>query len=129
MRVIIAELTRLLNHACFVGFLLSDMRRLGHAAAVRLPRARKNPRSLRSSLSGARMMCNYHALRRLPRAIRPPSWLDAARELVDDFPRFLDEYETLLTGNEIMLARTQGIGRSRPDRAINAGITGPVLRA
>jgi len=53
---------------------------------------------------------------------------DRAR-LVENFPRFLDEYERMLTGNEIMLARTQGIGRLDGSRAINAGLTGPVLRA
>ena len=42
---------------------------------------------------------------------------------------FLDEFEALLTGNEIMMARTQGVGRLSPELAVSAGVTGPMLRA
>jgi NADH-quinone oxidoreductase subunit D len=49
--------------------------------------------------------------------------------VVDGFPGFLDEFEALITGNEILMARTQGVGRVSPALAVNAGITGPVLRA
>ena len=44
-------------------------------------------------------------------------------------PGFVDEFEQLLTGNEILMARTQGVGILRPELAVNAGITGPMLRA
>ena len=43
-------------------------------------------------------------------------------------PKFVDEFEALLSGNEILMARTQGVGVLRPDLAVNAGITGPMLR-
>jgi NADH-quinone oxidoreductase subunit D len=59
----------------------------------------------------------------------PPGWLEQAQRIVDNFPRFLDEFEALLTGNEIIIARSQGVGILPPDLAINAGITGPMLRA
>ncbi len=45
------------------------------------------------------------------------------------FPRFLDEFEALLTGNEILMSRTQGVGVLPRELAINASITGPGLRA
>jgi NADH-quinone oxidoreductase subunit D len=48
---------------------------------------------------------------------------------VAGFNGFLDEFEQLLTGNEILMARTQGVGVLPPELAINAGITGPGLRA
>ena len=48
IRVITAELTRLQNHTCLIGFLLQDMGALGHAADVCLPRARKDSRPVRS---------------------------------------------------------------------------------
>ena len=49
--------------------------------------------------------------------------------MVGNFPKFIDEYEGLLSGNEILLARTQGPGVLSRDLAVNAGITGPMLRA
>jgi NADH-quinone oxidoreductase subunit D len=55
--------------------------------------------------------------------------MEQARRIVDNFPRFLDEFEKLITTNEILLARTQEVGRLSAERAINAGITGPGLRA
>ena len=45
------------------------------------------------------------------------------------FPRFLDEFEKLIVENEILIARTQDVGRLSADLAISAGITGPMLRA
>jgi NADH-quinone oxidoreductase subunit D len=42
---------------------------------------------------------------------------------------FVDEFERLLCSNEILMARTQGVGVLRPELAINAGVTGPMLRA
>jgi NADH-quinone oxidoreductase subunit D len=59
----------------------------------------------------------------------PAGWLEHAKKVVDDFPRFLDEYEALLAGNEILMARTQGVGVLSPELAVSAGITGPMLRA
>ena len=127
LRIIMAELTRLVNHSCLVGFLFND---LGTSFTPLLYafREREKILDLFESLSGSRMMCNYQRFGGC-RVDPAPEWLAAARALVDNFPRFLDEYETMLTGNEIMLARTQGVGRLDPARAVNAGITGPVLRA
>ena len=38
------------------------------------------------------------------------AWFERAKKVVDDYPRFLEEFETLLSGNEILMARTQGVG-------------------
>ena len=51
------------------------------------------------------------------------------RQIVDRFPKFLDEFEELILGNEIVIARTQNVGKLSAELAINAGITGPMLRA
>jgi NADH-quinone oxidoreductase subunit D len=127
LRVIMAELTRLVNHSCLVGFLFND---LGTSFTPLLYafREREKILDLFESLSGSRMMCNYQRFGGC-RVDPSPEWLAQARALVDNFPRFLDEYERMLTGNEIMLARTQGVGRLDPAHAVNAGLTGPVLRA
>jgi NADH-quinone oxidoreductase subunit D len=74
------------------------------------------------------MMCNYQRFGGC-RVDAAPEWLDAARRLVGGYGRFLDEYEALITGNEILMARTQGVGRLSPELAISAGVTGPMLRA
>jgi NADH-quinone oxidoreductase subunit D len=58
----------------------------------------------------------------------PAGWLEKVRTIVDGLPEFLDETEALLTGNEILMARTQGVGVLKPELAVNAGITGPMLR-
>jgi NADH-quinone oxidoreductase subunit D len=80
------------------------------------------------SLTGARMMCNYMRFGGC-RCDLPSGWIKKAWKLVDEYPRFLDEFETLLSGNEILMARTQGVGRLSPELAVAAGITGPMLRA
>jgi NADH-quinone oxidoreductase subunit D len=127
LRIIMAELTRLVNHSCLVGFLFND---LGTSFTPLLYafREREKILDLFEALTGSRMMCNYQRFGGC-RVDPSPEWLARARALVDGFPRFLDEYEAMLTGNEILLARTQGVGRLDAARAVNAGITGPVLRA
>jgi NADH-quinone oxidoreductase subunit D len=52
-----------------------------------------------------------------------------AKDIVTRFPRFLDEFEKLLTNNEVLLARTQRVGILPKELAINAGISGPMARA
>jgi len=56
-------------------------------------------------------------------------WLARAKEIVNRFPKFLDEFEKLIVENEILIARTQNVGKLSPELAISAGITGPMLRA
>src|SRR6185503_4428593 len=56
-------------------------------------------------------------------------WLQQSNKVVENFPRFLDEFERLLTENEILISRTQGVGVLPVKLAINASITGPMLRA
>jgi len=127
LRVITAELTRLQNHACLVGFLLQDMGASGTPLMYAF-REREKILDLFESLTGARMMCNYMRFGGC-RCDLPPGWLEQAKKVVDETPRFLDEFERFLTDNEILMARTQHVGVLRRDLAINAGVTGPMLRA
>lgn len=127
IRVITAELTRLQNHACLAGFLLQDLGAMGTPLMYAF-REREKILDLFESLTGARMMCNYMRFGGC-RVDLPDGWLAQARKVVDDFPRFLDEFENLLTGNEIILARTQNVGVLPRELAINASVTGPMLRA
>jgi NADH-quinone oxidoreductase subunit D len=127
IRVITAELTRLQNHACLGGFLLQDMGASGTPLMYAF-REREKILDLFESLTGARMMCNYMRFGGC-RCDFPPGWLEQAKVLVDEFPFFLDEFEALLNENEILMSRTQGVGSVSPELAVNASITGPMLRA
>jgi len=127
LRVITAELTRLQNHTCLAGFLMQDMGASGTPLMYGF-REREKILDLFEALTGARMMCNYMRFGGC-RCDAPPGWLDEVRGVIDRYPRFLDEFEALLSGNEILMARTQGVGVLSRELAINAGITGPMLRA
>jgi NADH-quinone oxidoreductase subunit D len=127
IRVIVAELTRFQNHAGLVGFLLQDMGASGTPLMYAF-REREKILDLFESLSGARMMCNYMRFGGL-RVDCTAAWLDEVRQLIGRLPRFVDEFEALLRANEILMARTQGVGLLPRELAINAGVTGPMLRA
>ena len=127
LRVILAELTRLQNHASLLGFLLSDMGAWGTPLMYAF-REREKILDLFESLAGSRMMCDYMRFGGC-RVDAWPEWIEGARNLVAKFPKFLDEFEELILSNEIVIARTQGVGVLPPELAISAGITGPMLRA
>ena len=127
LRVILAELTRLQNHTCLAGFLLQDMGASGTPLMYAF-REREKILDLFESLTGARMMCNYMRFGGC-RCDLPPGWREQALEIVSAYPRFLDELEALLSENEILMARTQGVGVLKPELAVSAGVTGPMLRA
>jgi NADH-quinone oxidoreductase subunit D len=91
-------------------------------------REREKILDLFESLSGSRMMCNFQRFGGC-RVDPSAEWLAATRKLVDGYGAFLDEFEALLSGNEIVMARTQGVGRLPAALAVNAGVTGPMLRA
>ena len=127
IRVITAELTRLVNHTALIGFLLQDMGASGTPLMYAF-REREKILDLFESLTGARMMCNYMRFGGC-RCDLPAGWLDETKQVVAAFPQFLDEYDRLLSENEILIARTQGVGILPHELAINASITGPMLRA
>ncbi len=127
MRIIMAELTRLVNHTAVTGFLLNDMGAFGTPLLYAF-REREKILDLFEMASGSRMMCNYIR----PGGARedlPEGFLERARQLVDHYPTFLDEFESLLTQNEIIRQRTERVGILPKALAINASATGPLLRA
>jgi NADH-quinone oxidoreductase subunit D len=127
LRVILAEMTRLQNHASLCGFMLQDMGAMGTPLMYAF-REREKILDLFEAISGARMMCNFMRFGGC-RCDAPDGWLEQTAKVVDAFPSFLDEFETLLNENEILQARTQGVGVLPRELAISAGITGPMLRA
>ncbi|MGH9599085.1 MAG: NADH-quinone oxidoreductase subunit D [Terracidiphilus sp.] len=127
IRVILAELTRVQNHSVAIGFLIQDMGASGTPLMYAF-REREKILDLFEDLTGSRMMCNYMRFGGC-RVDVSPAWLGAARKVVAGLPAFADEFEALLSTNEILMARTQGIGVLGPELAVNAGVTGPMLRA
>jgi NADH-quinone oxidoreductase subunit D len=127
IRVIMAELTRLVNHVAVTGFLLNDMGAFGTPLLYAF-REREKILDLFEMASGSRMMCNYVR----PGGVRedlPDGFVERCRAVVDHFPRFLDEFERLLTDNEIVRQRTQQVGILPKELAVSASVTGPMLRA
>jgi NADH-quinone oxidoreductase subunit D len=125
--VILGELTRVVNHASAIGFLIQEMGASGTPLMYAF-KEREKILDLFEAITGARMMVNYMRFGGC-RVDATPAWLAAVRTVLDGLPRFADEFENLLCGNEILMARTQGVGILRPELAVNAGVTGPMLRA
>ena len=127
LRVILGELTRVVNHASAIGFLIQEMGASGTPLMYAF-KQREKILDLFEALTGARMMVNYMRFGGC-RVDATPAWLAAVRTVLDGLPQFADEFENLLCGNEILMARAQGVGVLRPELAVNAGISGPMLRA
>lgn len=127
LRVIMAELTRLVNHCVAIGFLLNDLGAFFTPVLYCL-RQREYILDLFEMVAGSRMTPSYIRPGGVAADV-PDEFLPAARKVVAQFPAFLDELDRLLTGNEILMARMQGVGVLPPERAMALGVTGPLLRA
>jgi NADH-quinone oxidoreductase subunit D len=150
IRVMFAEITRLLNHLLWLGAHGLDCGAMN--MLIYCFREREDLFDMYEAVSGARMHAAYFrpggVYRDLPesmpqyqvnkirneRAIkalnenRSGSLLDFIDDFTRRFPKHVDEYETLLTDNRIWKQRTVGIGVVSPERALNLGFTGPMLR-
>ena len=127
LRVIMAELARIVNHITVIGFMLND---LGAFFTPLLYAFRERERilDLFEDITGSRLMNNYFRFGGVKRDLTALH-LSTIRQIVAKFPAFLEEFETLLSKNEILCMRCQNVGVLSPETATNAGITGPVLRA
>ncbi|HJW83542.1 MAG TPA: NADH-quinone oxidoreductase subunit D [Anaerolineae bacterium] len=128
LRVIMVELTRIVNHLWAIGFLLNDLGAF-FTPALYAMEERELVLDLFEAASGSRMMCNYMRFGGVVRDA-PPGWLDTCRELVfERLPRKIDEIDLLLSQNDIIRARCIGVGYLSPEDAIAYSAGGPVLRA
>ncbi len=126
IRVLMVELTRILNHASAVGFMINDMGSWQTPLAFGM-REREKILDLFEMVSGARLMCNYFRFGGVARDL-PPEFIPNLRELLIALPAYIDELERLLRNNEILLQRAIGIGILPREVALSYGVTGPVLR-
>ncbi len=128
LRVIMAEFTRIVSHFIAVGFLFNDLGAYFTPALYGM-RERELILDLFEGVSGSRMMCNYMRFGGVF-ADLPEGWIERARELVwNRLPRVMEEFEKLLSGNEIFLTRTRGTGVLTREEAIAYSMAGPMLRA
>ncbi|HRO61226.1 MAG TPA: NADH-quinone oxidoreductase subunit D [Burkholderiaceae bacterium] len=150
IRVLFDEITRLLNHLMSIGSHALDVGAM--AVFLYAFREREDLMDMYEAVSGARMHAAYYrpggVYRDLPDTMpkllatkvrsesavreinrnRQGSLLDFIEDFTDRFPRYVDEYETLLTDNRIWKQRLVGVGIVDPDRAKALGFTGPMLR-
>ncbi|MCF6225986.1 MAG: NADH-quinone oxidoreductase subunit D [Xanthomonadales bacterium] len=150
IRTLFDEVTRILNHLMWIGTHGLDLGAM--TLFLYAFREREYLMDAYEAVSGARMHATYYrpggVYRDLPdemtqvketrwtkgkdltrlNAWRQGSLLDFLEEFINDFPSRIDEYETLLTNNRIWKQRTVGIGVVSPDRALQLGFTGPMLR-
>jgi len=150
IRVMMDEVTRILNHLLNIGTHGLD---IGAMAMVLYTfREREDLMDVYEAVSGARMHAAYYrpggVYRDLPEQMpqyevskfknakavrqlnesRQGSLLDFLEDFTNRFPTYLDEYETLLTDNRIWKQRTVGIGVVSPERALQLGFSGAMLR-
>ncbi|MFN2149284.1 MAG: NADH-quinone oxidoreductase subunit D [Anaerolineales bacterium] len=128
IRVIMAELTRIVNHLWAIGFLLNDLGAF-FTPALYVINERELILDVFEAVSGSRMMCNYFRFGGLARDLSDDA-LEKIREIVNDrLPAKVDELDVYLTGNEIVRTRGEGVGVLTPEQAIAYSAGGPVLRA
>src|SRR5947209_8950872 len=125
-RVMLTELTRLNSHLVWLGTHAIDI----GAMSVFLYCFREREDILRifEMFSGQRMMTSYIRIGGLA-LDHPRGWYERVKKFIDIFPSRIDEYEDLLTGNQIWMGRTQGVGYMSLDDMLDLGVTGPMLRA
>ena len=127
LRIIAAELQRIASHLVATGFLLND---LGAFATPLMYCFRERERilDLFEMLCGARITVSYMRVGGVFQDAPEDFW-PALRKFVGEMPSYVDEYEQLVTENEVVLIRTKGVGVLTTEQAINASVSGPVLRS
>lgn len=127
LRVIMAELARVVNHITVIGFMLNDLGAF-FTPLLYAFREREHILDLFEEITGSRLMCNFFRIGGVKRDITKEQ-LERVKQIVDRFPSFLKEFETLLSQNEILCMRCQNVGILKASDAIGAGLSGPILRA
>jgi NADH-quinone oxidoreductase subunit D len=127
LRIIMSEAMRISSHLMAVGFFLNDLGAM-MTPVLYMWREREKLLDLFEMVCGQRLTYNYMRIGGVSHDI-PEEFLPALKKFVAEMPGFLDEYDQLLAQNEIVLARTRGVGILPKNTAINTAASGPVLRA
>jgi NADH-quinone oxidoreductase subunit D len=126
IRILLVELQRINSHLVWLGTHAMEV----GAISVMLYcfRERELLLDINERIAGFRMFPSYIRIGGL-REDLPRGFHDVVTQFLDRFPVKLDEYEDLLTKNEIYLKRTRGVGRISRDDCIGLGLAGPIGRA
>src|SRR5215813_13322581 len=126
IRVLIAELQRINSHLVWLG---THGMEVGAVSVMLYAfRERELLLNINEMLAGFRLFPSYMRIGGL-REDLPRGFHEAVRSFLERMPVKLDEYEDLLTKNEIYLKRTKGVGAISKDDAIGLGLVGPIARA
>ncbi len=126
LRVIMSELNRIASHLVWLG--TSGLELGAISVFFYTYRERDEALDLGEMISGERMNTRYFHVGGCA-ADMPEGFEAALRKFIGKMPSRIDEYETLLSGNQIWLDRMKGIGILSADQLIGLGVTGPALRA
>ena len=127
LRIIVSEMMRIASHLMAVGFFLNDLGAM-MTPVLYMWREREKMLDLFEMVCGQRLTYSYMRIGGLSHDI-PEEFLPALKRFVAEMPGFIDEYDQLLAQNEILLARSKGVGILSKDMAIDIAASGPVLRA
>lgn len=127
LRVLMAELQRYASHCMAVGTFVNDCG-AWQTPIMYLFRDRETILDLFEMTCGARLTLNYMRIGGVSND-PPPEFGPILEKFLAEVPGRLDDYASLLVENEIMLSRSRGVGVTPPDAAINASLSGPMLRA
>ena len=127
IRVIMAELSRINSHFMFLGAFGADVGSFG-TSFIYAWRERERIYDFFEEVAGDRMFPTYFR----PGGVQmdlPANFEARIRWLISSIKQGLEDFDALLTGNEIFVERCQDLSPMTTERAINWGITGPILRA
>jgi len=126
IRVLIAELQRIASHLIWLG---THAMEIGAVSMLFYAiRERELLLNINELIAGFRFFPSYIRIGGL-REDLPRGFHESVNAFLDRFPAKIDEFEGLLTKNDIFRRRTQGVGVITQDDAMNWGLVGPILRA
>ena len=125
IRTILAELGRLSAHLVWLGTHALDIGAM--TVCMYTLREREQVLDLFEIVTGARQTVSFARIGGVRNDL-PRDFIDKCREFIDQFPKRLEEYDTLIRENRIWLKRTRGIGVFTAEEAVNYGLTGGTLR-
>ncbi|NWG00425.1 MAG: NADH-quinone oxidoreductase subunit D [Thermoanaerobaculaceae bacterium] len=126
VRLILSELSRIMDHIVDIGANLNDLGAM--TPFLYMYEAREEIYSVLEACAGGRLTVSYVRIGGLANDV-PHDFEEAVRWLLRRIPRLMDDMERLITENRIFRDRTQGVGVLPAAEAIDWGWTGPCLRA
>ncbi len=126
MRVVLCELSRIIDHLVCIGANAVDLGAL--TGFFHLFTYREMVYTLFEKLCGARLTVSMTRVGGMAQDA-PEGWFDDVLETCKKIEKGISDVEGLLSGNKIWIQRTRDIGKISPQEAIDWGYTGPLLRA